>query len=125
MDRIVDLDLAAAEIEHRRAGWAAAGLQAGPTTWRDEAAPWPQPFETDRTRVQDPDSIGVRIVRAAEAELEITLFRGAWADVGFGSEETGWEPVCECPYPQNAAEFGAVLDTYVSRAFSTKAVAEE
>ncbi len=33
-----------------------------PITWRDEAAPWPQPLETDRALVTDPDSIGVRIL---------------------------------------------------------------
>ncbi|MGW7049500.1 hypothetical protein ACWGDT_43980 [Streptomyces avermitilis] len=125
MDRIVDLDLAAAEIERRRADWAAAGVEAGPITWRDEAALWPQPFETDRGRVWDPDSIGVRVVGAEGAEVEITLYRGAWADVGFFSANTGWEPVFECPSPQNASEFGALLDSCANRAFSAKAVPGE
>ena len=48
MDRIVDLDQAAAEIESRRAAWVAAGLTVGPVTWRDEAAPRPKPLETER-----------------------------------------------------------------------------
>ncbi|MFF1919268.1 hypothetical protein ACFVW8_01655 [Streptomyces sp. NPDC058221] len=97
MERIVDLDAAATEIERRRGVWAGAGLEVGAVTWRDEAATWPQPLETDRGRVRDPDSVGVRIVGAESAELEVTLFRGGWADVGFFSARTGWEGVIEAP----------------------------
>ena len=37
----VDLDLAAAEIESRRARWMAAGFEVGELTWRDIVAGWP------------------------------------------------------------------------------------
>jgi hypothetical protein len=38
MDRIIDLDAAAAEIEQRRPGWLATELHPGPTTWRESTA---------------------------------------------------------------------------------------
>ncbi|CAG6398297.1 hypothetical protein NMG29_39505 [Streptomyces cocklensis] len=119
MERIVDLDAAAAEIERRYGEWAGAGLKVGATTWREEAAEWPQSLETERDRVRDPDSVGVSIVGAEGAEAEITLFRGGWADVGFFSERTGWEAVFECPAIRSPAQFGAVLDAVTTRAFGT------
>lgn len=54
MDRVVDLDQAAAEITARLPAWTTSGLLPGPITWRDGAAPWPQPLETDRALVADP-----------------------------------------------------------------------
>ncbi|WP_405912912.1 hypothetical protein OG760_18945 [Streptomyces sp. NBC_00963] len=123
MERIVDLDAVAGEIERRRGGWAAAGLQVGAITWRDEAAQWPQPLETDRCRVRDPDSVGVHIVGVQSAEAEVVIFRGGWADVGFFSECTGWEAVLENPKARSSSEFGAVLDAVVARAFGSGSAA--
>jgi hypothetical protein len=117
MDRIVDLDQAAAEIESRRAAWLAAGLTVGPVTWRDETASWPRTLETDRARVLDPDSVGVQLAAADDAALMVTLFRGAWADIDFFSALTEWDAVSECPYPRDAEQFGAVLDSCVLRCF--------
>ena len=45
MDHVIDLDQAAAQITARTLpAWTASGLNPGPVTWRDEAAPLPQPL---------------------------------------------------------------------------------
>ncbi|TJZ96046.1 hypothetical protein [Actinacidiphila oryziradicis] len=69
VDRTGDLDQAAAEIIKRHSAWQAYGLLAGPITWRDESAPWPQRLETDRSQVSDPDSVGIRITGPNDSEL--------------------------------------------------------
>jgi hypothetical protein len=61
MDRVVDLDEAAVVLAERTMGWTSAGLEVGRATWRDAEAVWPQPLETDRARVHDPDSVGMVI----------------------------------------------------------------
>ncbi|MFJ6620627.1 hypothetical protein ACIQOW_24015 [Kitasatospora sp. NPDC091335] len=91
MERVVDLDDAAARITARSPRWCAARLTVGPLTWRDGLAPWPQPLETDRTRVGDPDSVGLWLSDPLTGgELHVVLFRGGWADVDYlaaGREE--------------------------------------
>jgi hypothetical protein len=91
VDRTGDLAQAAAEIIKRHSAWQAYGLLAGPITWRDESAPWPQRLETDRSQVSDPDSVGIRITGPNDSELEIVLFRGGWADVDYfaGGDDFG------------------------------------
>ena len=118
MERIVDLDLAAAEITTRRPVWAAAGLDVGPLTWRDEAAPWPQRLETDRVAVADPDSVGVLIHGPGDTELLAVLFRGGWADVDYyaGGEDGGTVPA---PHLASAEAFGHLLDSCVARVFAS------
>ncbi|QEU92895.1 hypothetical protein CP970_20040 [Streptomyces kanamyceticus] len=116
MERSIDLDQAAAQIAARRQRWAAGGLVAGPLTWRDEAAAWPQPLEGDRSRVADPDSIGIRITGPADAELSVVLFRGGWADADFLAGLAD-EVVCESPRVGSPQVFGELLDDYVFRAF--------
>jgi hypothetical protein len=120
MERIVDLDLAAAEIERRRAQWTAAGLTVGPLTWRDELTRWPRPLETARERVRDPDSVGVVLGGAGVAEARVVLFRGGWADVDFVPVDERWGVVAECPHPRSAADFGAVLDSLTLRVFTPR-----
>ena len=88
VERVIDLDQAAAAITERAVRWRAAGLRVGHVTWRDEAAPWPPQLETDRALVRDPDSIGVLISGPADAELSVVLFRGGWADVEFSTAST-------------------------------------
>ncbi|MFF3159444.1 hypothetical protein [Streptomyces sp. NPDC057910] len=94
MDRVVDLDEVAAVVAGRTVGWRSAGLEVGQVTWRDAEASWPQPLETDRARVHDPDSVGVAISGPGEAELSVVLFRGGWADVDFiaGLDDAGSLP---------------------------------
>jgi hypothetical protein len=116
MERVVDLDQAALEVARRRRDWHLGGLTAGPVTWRDEAAAWPRTLETDRSRVVDPDSVGVHIHGAGEAELEIILFRGGWADVGFIAtvDDAGMIPAGDVT---SAGAFGELLDHCVARVF--------
>lgn len=80
MDKLIDLDAVAAELEQRRAAWTAAGCIVGSLTWRDAAAQWPQPIVTDRSAVSDPESVGVTL-RHGEHEAELVLWTGGWADL--------------------------------------------
>jgi hypothetical protein len=79
MDRQVDLDAVAAELAGHRARWVRGGLAIGELTWRDAAAPWPQPIVTDRAAVADPESLGVVFCRSDGGEVELVLWRGGWA----------------------------------------------
>ncbi|MFB7555620.1 MULTISPECIES: hypothetical protein [Streptomyces] len=118
MDHVIDLDSAAAEITERLSAWSAAGLAPRPITWRDGLAPWPQPLETDRARVSDPDSIGLRIQGSdGWAELHLVLYRGGWADLDALTE---YEVLTEGPRISTPAEFGRLLDSAVTRFASTR-----
>ncbi|MFF1422144.1 hypothetical protein [Streptomyces sp. NPDC058280] len=118
MDHVVDLDSAATEITARLSAWSAAGLAPCPITWRDGLAPWPQPLETDRTRVSDPDSIGLRIQGSdGWAELHLVLYRGGWADLDALTDN---EVLTEGPRISTPAEFGRLLDSAVTRFASTR-----
>lgn len=116
LEHIVDLDQAAAEITRRQPGWQAIGLAVGPVTWRDGTTRWPQQFETDRTQVGDPDSVGVHISGPRDTELKIVLFCGGWADLDYyaGDDDFGALPK---PELSSATEFGALLDSCVARVF--------
>ncbi|WP_149180409.1 hypothetical protein [Streptomyces sp. TRM49041] len=116
MDRVVDLDEAAAVLDERSASWRSAGLDVGHMTWRDAAASWPQPLETDRARVHDPDSVGVVVSGPAEAVLSVVLFRGGWADVDFIAELDDSGPLPASGIA-SAGDFGSRLDQWVARAF--------
>lgn len=117
MERIVDLDLAAAEITARRPVWAAAGLDAGPVTWRDATASWPPRLETERAAVADPDSVGIRIQGPGDTELLAVLFRGGWADLDYyaGGDDAGTLPAPELTSPE---AFGHLLDACVAKVFA-------
>ncbi|MFF9430503.1 hypothetical protein [Streptomyces sp. NPDC014746] len=117
MDNVVDLDEVAAVVAGRTAGWRSAGLEVGQVTWRDAEASWPQFLETDRARVQDPDSLGVVIISGpGDAELSAVLFRGGWADVDFiaGLDDAGSLPASGIA---SAADFAARMDGWVARVF--------
>ncbi|MFJ3235703.1 hypothetical protein [Streptomyces sp. NPDC086787] len=118
MDRVVDLDGAAAVLAQRTAGWESAGLEVGRPTWRDAEASWPQPLETDRARVQDPDSVGVVISGPAEAALSVVLFRGGWADVDFVADldDAGCLPASGI---SSASDFATRMDQWVNRVFGS------
>jgi len=120
MDRVLDLDLAAAQIIRRRPAWASLGLTVGPVTWRDEADSWPHVLQTDRTRVVDPDSLGVRIQGPDDSEVELVLFRAGWADLNAvkGPITADTQIVAECPTLVSAEEFGLLLDSCIERFFS-------
>ncbi|MFJ4917849.1 MULTISPECIES: hypothetical protein [unclassified Streptomyces] len=118
MDRVVDLDGAAAVLAQRTAGWTSAGLEVGRVTWRDYEASWPQPLETDRDRVQDPDSVGVVITGPAEAVLLVVLFRGGWADVDFIDvlDDAGCLPASGIT---SVSDFATRMDQWVTRVFGS------
>lgn len=120
MERIVDLDQAAAEITTRQPRWRRIGLAVGALTWRDGTTRWPQPFQTDRTQVSDPDSVGVRISGPRETELQIVLFRGGWADLDYYASDDDFGALPK-PDLSSAPEFGALLDSCVARVFGHSA----
>ncbi|MEV7526309.1 hypothetical protein [Streptomyces sp. NPDC091371] len=116
VDRVIDLDEAAAILADRAERWRSAGLEVGQMTWRDAQADWPQPLETDRARVRDPDSLGLTLSGSAEAELSVVLFRGGWGDVDFiaGLDEAGSLPASDIV---SASDFAARMDQWVDRVF--------
>ncbi|WP_369149034.1 hypothetical protein [Streptomyces sp. R44] len=118
MDRVVDLDEVAAVLAERTTGWTSAGLEVGRPTWRDARAPWPQPLETDRARVLDPDSVGVVMSGPAETMLSVVLFRGGWADVDFIADldDAGCLPA---PGITSASDFATRMDQWVTRVFGS------
>jgi hypothetical protein len=116
MERVIDLDQAAAVIAEWTTRWFAAGLKVGQVTWRDETAPWPQQLETDRTLVRDPDSVGVLISGPGDAGLSVVLFRGGWADVDYFDGPDDGGPILAFGIRSPAA-FGTQLDQWVPRVF--------
>jgi hypothetical protein len=108
----IDLDLAAAEIELRRAKWASARVDVGDVTWREQGEGWPPTLKTERRNVRRADSIGVTL-RKDEQEASVVLFNGGWADIEFWTghvddiplmEAAGWEDWLDVP------RFAALLD---------------
>ncbi|MFD9685199.1 hypothetical protein ACFWXO_05485 [Kitasatospora sp. NPDC059088] len=115
MERVVDLDEAALEIERRRGRWEDAGLTVEPVTWRDEAQEWPQQLMPDRAAVVDADSLGI-VLTGLGGELSVVLFRGGWTDSDYfaGLDDFGALPTTAIG---SAAAFGDQLDSYVARVF--------
>lgn len=118
VEHLIDLDQAAAQISGRLPQWTTTGLLVGPITWRDGAADWPQRLEQDRSRVADPDSVGINICGPAGSELLVVLYRGGWADVDFVAD-LDLDLVTEAPDVGTPQQFGELLDGYVSRAFGS------
>ncbi|MEV0081649.1 hypothetical protein [Saccharopolyspora sp. NPDC050642] len=82
MEHLVDLDILADRLEAVIAEWR---LQAevGPLTWRAAHAPWPQSIVADRASVEVPESLGVRLRRGPDDEIEVVVWAGGWADVAY------------------------------------------
>ncbi|MFJ7157153.1 hypothetical protein ACIQUQ_19685 [Streptomyces sp. NPDC101118] len=120
MERVVDLDEAAAVLARQAVGWRTAGLVVGQATWRDAEASWPEPLESDRARLHAPDSVGVVISGPGEAELAVVLFRGGWADVDFiaGFNDAGSLPASGIG---SASDFAARMNQWVARVFDVDA----
>ncbi|MGW1191140.1 hypothetical protein [Streptomyces sp. NPDC002559] len=116
MERIVDLDRAAAVLAERAAPWRDRGVVFDPVTWRDTEASWPQPLETDRARVGDPDSLGFVARGPDDTELFVVLFRGGWADVEFATslDDFGMLPASDIV---SAEDFGDRLAQWLRRVF--------
>jgi hypothetical protein len=77
----LDLDQVAALLAALRPAWTGQGLIVRPFTWRDARAPWPGPLHTDRSKVTDPESVGLRLTAADGREARLVIWRGGWADV--------------------------------------------
>jgi hypothetical protein len=108
----LDLDEAASAIVARRSGWLARGLRVHPVTWMDNDASWPRPLLTERSEVNRPMSLGLRLEGEAGAQAEFVVYAGGWVDVGF--VEPGGDHV-EQEYVELEAggELGAQLDRVV------------
>lgn len=118
MDANIDLDLAAAQITACVAVWEARGLQVGPLTWRDQARRWPLQVVAVRAQAAEPDSVGIR-VRCGDAQGELVLYAGGWADVlSWGGEVTS-DVVDEMAggddAPLTLEDFGLLLDEFGAR----------
>jgi len=109
MDFVVDLDAAAAEIRRRIPQWTASGLEPGAIIWRDAAAPWPPPPQTDRASVVDPDSVGLRFSAADAGVAEIVLYRGGRADLTVIPNTRDREPTVSTADISTPETFGALL----------------
>ncbi|NUU16936.1 hypothetical protein HP550_06690 [Cellulomonas humilata] len=84
MDHLVDLDVLASRLRPVVSEWRSrSGIDVGPLTWRDELASWPQPILTDRSSIEVPESVGLRVRRGQVDELEVCVWTGGWADVGY------------------------------------------
>ncbi|ROO86552.1 hypothetical protein EDD29_4125 [Actinocorallia herbida] len=113
MDRVIDLDRAAAEIVARAAVWTEVGLGVSPVTWRDGRTAWPYRLENDRALITDPDSLGLRVHGPdGEAELVLVLYRGGWADLDLLIAD---EIVVEVATVETPDAFGAFLDAVMTR----------
>jgi hypothetical protein len=114
VDSVIDLDMAAAEIEAKRAEWMRAGLVVRPVTWRDQAEGWPPPIKTDRALVVEPDSVGVLVENGGRSTMQVVLFKGGWADVDL----IDWAAdavVTDNPTVADVAAFGRLLDGFAQR----------
>ena len=85
MERRIDLDAAARELECRAERARASGVTVDAITWRDQADR-PPTLKTVREEVSDPDSIGIRCTMGGR-EGSLVLFRGGWADLEYWSGE--------------------------------------
>lgn len=115
MDNLVDLDVAVDEIRRREDAWRAGGIEVGDVTWRERGAS--SPLETDRSRLRQPDSIGVRLHKGSQ-EGEVVLFDGGWCDFTYWSGSGDDEVEQDAPgYPDGitVSSFGDLLDRLGSR----------
>lgn len=112
MDDVIDLDLAALEIEQRSVAWRRSGISVGDLTWRDQSGDWPPTLKTDRSDDADRDSVGVQLHKGQQ-EGEVVLFKGGWCDLAYWSGDSEDDPIQDAPgYPNNMTikSFGEVLD---------------
>lgn len=73
----------------QRADVLGAGVVADALTWRDGVAGWPREPTADRSRVGEPDSVGLGLHGPGGAELFLVLHRGGWADVDYLGDADG------------------------------------
>lgn len=108
-DAVVDLDLAAQEMDARRNAWTEHRFEVGPLTWRDRARGWPWQL-VSREDATDPDSVGFR-VRRGQAEGGVVLFRGGWADVEWWTGDPRSNVEASAPDVPDLASLSVLLDS--------------
>ncbi|MEU6270435.1 hypothetical protein [Saccharopolyspora shandongensis] len=81
VEHLVDLDILATRLRPVVEEWRSQA-EVGPLTWRDERAPWPRPIVPVRAAVEVPESLGIRLRRDPDDEIEVVVWTGGWADVG-------------------------------------------
>ena len=79
MNRKLDVDAAANEIERRRESWQQSGFSVGDLTFRDQAREWPNQVVEGRSNALAPDSVGVAL-RHRAVEARIVLYAYGWVD---------------------------------------------
>lgn len=112
MEDLLDLDLAATEINSRVDSWTSQGIAVSDITWREQGNGWPPTLETDRSTVIDADSVGVQLA-FGNAVGGIVVFKDGWADFEFWSGAQQDEPVLDAPGygdPMSIEQFGTQLD---------------
>jgi hypothetical protein len=57
------------------------GLLVRPFLWRDARESWPQILHTDRSKVAEPESVGLTLTAADGREARLVIWRGGWADI--------------------------------------------
>ncbi|MCO1579417.1 hypothetical protein M8C13_27065 [Crossiella sp. SN42] len=124
MERIVDLDAAAQQIESRRATWEVAGLTVGPLTWRD-CSPSTRRLTADRATVSDPDSVSVTLDFGDWPAAVFVLFRGGWADVDVTNFQSGEAHSVDGRGITSPALFGALLDRVIQDVVSSVGTVEQ
>jgi hypothetical protein len=115
MENRIDLDKAAAVLEHRLVSWQKRGLSTGRVTWRDEGNT--AVLTVDRSSVRNPDSIGVH-VRLGKQEGQLVLFKGGWADLEYWSGDIDDPPILEAPGWDDwldLGRLGSLLDDFSGR----------
>ena len=95
----LDLDQVAPLLAALRPAWTRQLLIVRPFTWRDARASWPQPLHTDRSKVAEPESVGLRLTAADGREARLVIWRGGWADVDLlaGGTVTTRHPTLDDP----------------------------
>ncbi len=104
----VDLDVLAQPLAGTVVGWTSRA-RVPPFTWRDAEADPPQPIVTDRSTVRAPESLGVRLYRDPDDELEIVVWTGGWADIGMLIEDAAMDLYAEFADVDGA--YAAVAET--------------
>lgn len=82
MENLIDLDALVKRLESTAETWRQSA-QVQPFTWRDAEADWPQPIVTDRSSVRVAEALGIRLDSDPDNELEVVVWTGGWADIGF------------------------------------------
>jgi hypothetical protein len=107
VEHIVDLDELARRLQPVLTEWTKTA-RVGPLTWRDEKAEWPKPITSDRSSVDLPESLGLRIESGVD-EIKVCVWAGGWADIDWVD---GGEANSLCPeFRDVGGAYAAVVGT--------------